>query len=190
MDIPIKQTNDANARASKVRLVVFDVDGVLTSGQIAIGKDGEVMKEFFVQDGLGIAVTQRAGIKTAIITGRESEMVRLRSAELKICDVYQGTLDKQTALRELMDKHGLGVEEVAYVGDDLNDLPALVQVGFACGVANSVPEVAQRCHYISAHRGGGGGVRDVLEFILRSQGLWDGIVQSYVEGSGQQHTSQ
>ena len=88
MDIPIKQTNDANARASKVRLVVFDVDGVLTSGQIAIGKDGEVMKEFFVQDGLGIAVTQRAGIKTAIITGRESEMVRLRSAELKICDVY------------------------------------------------------------------------------------------------------
>ena len=104
MDIPIKQTDDAKGRAAKVRLVVFDVDGVLTSGKIAIGKDGEVMKEFFVQDGLGIAVTQRAGIKTAIITGRESEMVRLRSAELKICDVYQGTLDKQTALRELMDK--------------------------------------------------------------------------------------
>ena len=190
MDIPIKQTDDASDRASKVRLVVFDVDGVLTSGQIAIGKDGEVMKEFFVQDGLGIAMTHRAGIKTAIITGRESEMVRLRGAELKICDVYQGTLDKQAALRELMDKHGLGAEEVAYVGDDLNDLPALVQAGFACGVANSVAEVAQRCHYVSAYRGGGGGVRDILEFILRNQGLWDGIVQSYVDGSGRQHTRQ
>ena len=190
MDIPIKQTDDVKARASKVRLVVFDVDGVLTSGKIAIGKDGEVMKEFFVQDGLGIALTQRAGIKTAIITGRESEMVRLRSAELKICDVYQGTLDKQTALRELMDKYGLGAEEVAYVGDDLNDLPALLQVGFACGVANSAVEVVRYCHYVSAYRGGCGGVRDILEFILRSQNLWDGIVQSYIDGSGQQHTRQ
>lgn len=190
MDTPSKQSADARERAARVRLVVFDVDGVLTSGKIAIGKDGEVMKEFFTQDGLGIAVTHKAGIKTAIITGRESEMVRLRGAELKICDVYQGTLNKQDALQELMDKHGLGFDEVAFVGDDLNDLPALVRVGFACGVANAVAEVREVCHYVSACRGGCGGVREILEFILKAQDLWRGVVASYLNAGDLSHTRQ
>lgn len=172
---------DSVAWAKKVKLLIFDVDGVLTSGHIIFGAEGETVKEFYAQDGLGISLAHKAGLKTAIITGRESEMVRRRGAELKIGDVYQGAVDKVTALQELVTKHGLALEEIAYVGDDINDLPVMVQVGLPCAVGNAVPEVRAAAKYITGRHGGNGAVREVIEHILKARGLWDNLIQQYMK---------
>lgn len=169
-------------RAQNIKLLVLDVDGVLTDGHIIFGRDGELMKNFHSQDGLGIAIAHKAGMKTAIITGRESQIVQLRSTELKIMDVYQGSMNKVEAFCELLAKYSLGVEEVAYVGDDLIDLPVMVQVGLSCAVANAVPEVKEHAHFITTQRGGQGAVREVVEFILKAQGKWNDIVNAYIQG--------
>ncbi|MDR3561825.1 MAG: HAD hydrolase family protein [Negativicutes bacterium] len=169
----------AEDRAAKIRLLIFDVDGVLTNGQILFGPEGEAIKVFHTQDGLGITAAHRAGLKTAVITGRESEMVRRRSAELAISDICQGARDKVKLLDELAAKHGLGYPEIGYVGDDLNDLGALTKVGLACAVANAVPEVKAAAHFVAGRTGGAGAVREIIEFILKTQGKWDGIVAAY-----------
>lgn len=122
-------TAEAIRRAERVRLIIFDVDGVLTDGGIYIGPDGELFKPFFCRDGLGITLAHRAGLKTAIITGRESEHLRYRAKELHITEVYQGNLDKRAAYADLKAKLGLADEEIAYFGDDLVDLPIMGQVG-------------------------------------------------------------
>ena len=126
---------DALERAKRVKLIIFDVDGVLTDGGIYIGADGELFKPFFCRDGLGITLAHRAGLKTAIITGRQSEHLRYRAKELHITEVYQGNLDKREAYRDLKAKLGLADEEIAYFGDDLVDLPIMGQVGFRAGSA-------------------------------------------------------
>lgn len=169
-------------RAKHIKLLILDVDGVLTDGHIIFGRDGELMKNFHSQDGLGITAAHKAGLKTAIITGRESQIVQLRSSELKIMDVYQGAMNKVEALAALLEKYKLNVEEVAYVGDDLIDLPVMVQVGLSCAVANAVEEVKKHAHLVTSHRGGQGAVREVVEFILKSQGKWDDIVNAYIQG--------
>ncbi|MGL5512353.1 MAG: KdsC family phosphatase, partial [Sporomusa sp.] len=133
------------------------------------------------QDGLGISLAHQAGLKTAIITGRESEMVRRRGVELKIGDVYQGAADKVTALKELLGKHAVSLEQIAYVGDDINDLPVMVQVGLPCAVANAVPEVKAVAKYITGRQGGNGAVRDVIEYILKAQGLWQELIAGYMK---------
>ncbi|WP_425058584.1 3-deoxy-D-manno-octulosonate 8-phosphate phosphatase KdsC [Sporomusa carbonis] len=171
---------DSVSYAKKVKLLIFDVDGVLTGGHIIFGADGEALKTFHCQDGMGISLAHKAGLKTAIITGRESEMVRRRGAELKIGDIYQGAINKVLALRELMDKHMLTLEQIAYVGDDINDLPVMVQIGLPCAVANAVPEVKAAAKFIAGRQGGSGAVRDVIEFILKAQGLWDGLIAEYM----------
>jgi len=171
------------AHAKNIKLLILDVDGVLTDGYIIFGRDGELMKNFHSQDGLGINAAHRAGLKTAIITGRESQMVHLRSSELKIGDVYQGSRNKVEALGALMAKYNLKLEEVAYVGDDLIDLPVMVQVGLSCAVANAVAEVKKHAHFVTVHHGGRGAVREVVEFILKSQGKWDDIVNAYIQGA-------
>lgn len=171
---------DSVSCAKKVRLLIFDVDGVLTGGHIIFGQDGEALKAFHCQDGMGISLAHKAGLKTAIITGRQSEIVRRRGAELKIGDVYQGAMDKVIALQELMVRHDLTVDQIAYVGDDINDLPVMVQVGLPCAVANAVPEVLAVAKYSSTRQGGNGAVRDIIEYILKSQGLWDGIIAGYM----------
>ncbi|SDF72387.1 KdsC family phosphatase [Sporolituus thermophilus] len=170
---------DRETRAQKVKLLVFDVDGVLTNGQIIFGPDGEAMKVFHAQDGLGISVAHKVGLKTAIITGRETEMVRRRGAELNITDVYQGAMDKVAALNELLAKHGLAADEVGYVGDDLNDLPVMLRVGLACAVANAAAEVKAAAHFVATREGGRGAVREIIEFILKAQGKWERIVLAY-----------
>lgn len=170
---------DSKTRARNIKLLIFDVDGVLTNGRIIIGRDGEAAKEFHSQDGLGIAIAHRAGLKTAIITGRTSDMVRLRSTELKITDVYQGTMSKTAVLQELAAKYHLNLAEIGYVGDDLIDLPVMVQVGLACAVANAVPEVKARAHYITGRAGGNGAAREVIELILTAQNKWAGIIEAY-----------
>lgn len=170
---------DTKARAAQIKLLVFDVDGVLTSGQIFIGQDGEIMKQFYAQDGLGISAAHKAGLKTAIITGRDSEIVRLRGAELKIGDIYQGAMNKVEALTELIEKYKLTLDQIGYVGDDLNDLPVILQVGFACAPANAVAEVKERVHYVASQQGGRGAVREIVELILKAQGKWEDVINAY-----------
>ncbi|BBB91576.1 MAG TPA: HAD hydrolase family protein [Methylomusa anaerophila] len=167
-------------KAQQVKLIIFDVDGVLTTGQIVIGPDGEACKEFNSQDGLGIALAHKAGLKTAIITGRESEIVRRRGDELKIAHIYQGAQDKVTALHDLMQKYSLPLNEIAYVGDDINDLPVMCRVGLPCAVANAAAEVKSVARYVANRQGGRGAVREILEFILKAQGQWDGLIAAYM----------
>lgn len=173
---------DIEKRVQRIKLLVLDVDGVLTSGQIIFGPQGELMKKFHAQDGLGITLAHKAGLKIAIITGRESQMVHLRSAELNISDVYQGSMNKIQALDELMAKYDLTHEQVAYAGDDLNDLPVMIRVGLPCAVANAAPEVKQNAQLITQQTGGNGAVREVIEYILKKQGKWDNIINTYLQG--------
>jgi 3-deoxy-D-manno-octulosonate 8-phosphate phosphatase (KDO 8-P phosphatase) len=166
-------------RARRIKLVAFDVDGVLTSGQIFIGAESEVMKRFHAQDGLGITAAHGAGLKTAIITGRESRIVQVRSRELHIGDVFQGTADKLTAFTQLLKKYALQPEEAAFVGDDLNDLPVLLAAGMAFAPANAVPEVKECAHFVAQKTGGNGAVREILEYILKTQGKWEQVVNRF-----------
>lgn len=166
--------------AQQIKLIIFDVDGVLTEGHIIFGQEGEALKAFHCQDGMGISLAHKAGLKTAIITGRESQIVHRRATELKIGDIHQGASDKVIALRELMQKHSLTLEQIAYVGDDINDLPVMVQVGLPCAVANAVPEVKALAKYVSLRQGGNGAVRDIIEYILKAQNAWDEIIAEYM----------
>lgn len=166
-------------QAQKIKLLVLDVDGVLTGGQLVFGPDGEAMKVFHVHDGLGITAAHRAGLKTAVITGRESEMVRCRGVELNITEVCQGAMDKVARLEELAVKFGLALEEICYIGDDLNDLAVMLRVGLACAVANAAVEVKAAAHYVTTREGGQGAVREVVELVLKAQGKWDWVVESY-----------
>lgn len=171
---------DIKARAAKLKLLVFDVDGVLTGGQLVIGPNGEVAKQFSAQDGLGISAAHKAGLKTAIITGRTGEIVKFRGAELKIGDIYQGSLNKIEALHELAQKHNLKMDEIGYVGDDLNDLAVLLTVGLACAPANAVREVKDKVHYVASKEGGKGAAREIIELILKAQGKWEKLVAEYM----------
>lgn len=170
---------ELTARSAGIKLIIFDVDGVLTDGKIIIGGSGELFKSFDAHDGLGISLLRLAGIKTAVITGRTSQIVNLRSAELKIDAVYQGETNKLKALCDLQKKYAVDLSEIAYVGDDLMDIPVLQSVGFACAVNNAVKEVKAVAHYIADKSGGNGGIRQIAEFILTAQGKWDGIIASY-----------
>lgn len=171
---------DYNERARRVKMVIFDVDGVLTDGKIVIGNGGELYKSFSAQDGLGISLLNKAGVLTAIITGRDSEIVAVRARELRIDAVYQGYRDKRGAYAELKERYGLTDEQIAYVGDDLIDLPVMTQVGLACAVGNAVGEVKSAAHFVSERNGGNGAVRSVVELILRARGEWEGIVKDYL----------
>ena len=168
--------------ATSIKLLILDVDGVLTNGQIVFGRDGELLKKFHAQDGMGIALAQKVGLKIAIITGRDSEMVKLRSAELAIGDVYQGAMSKTQALAELMAKYSLQAAEIAYLGDDLNDLPVMVRIGLPCAVSNAVSEVKEHATFVTHCCGGNGAVREVIEYILKAQGKWEKIVAGYLQG--------
>lgn len=175
----MQQKKEALLRAQKIKLVIFDVDGVLTDGGIYVGENGELFKPFFSRDGLGITLTQRAGIKTAIITGRQSQQVLLRAKHLEISEVYQGNLNKRVAYADLKQKLQLTDDEIAYIGDDLVDLPIMQQVGLPMAVGDAVDEVKEASVVISGKLGGKGAVRELLEFLLKAQGKWDALVQSF-----------
>lgn len=168
--------------AANIKLLILDVDGVLTSGQIIFGPEGELMKKFHAQDGMGITLAQKAGLHIGIITGRESQMVTLRSAELGIRDVYQGAMSKIQALAELMANYHVTANEIAYLGDDLNDLPVMVRVGLPCAVANAVLEVKEHAKVVTKQAGGNGAVREIIEYILKAQGKWETILAGYLQG--------
>jgi 3-deoxy-D-manno-octulosonate 8-phosphate phosphatase (KDO 8-P phosphatase) len=163
-----------------IELLVLDVDGVLTDGRVIIHGDGGESKCFNILDGHGIRLWQRAGLKVALLSGRISLATARRAQELEIPHVIQDRRPKLPALQQLLAELGLSPEQVAYVGDDLMDLPAMCYVGFKVAVANAVEEVRERADYVTVQRGGEGAVREVIEYILKGSGRWAGLMERYL----------
>jgi 3-deoxy-D-manno-octulosonate 8-phosphate phosphatase (KDO 8-P phosphatase) len=157
-------------KAQKIKLIAFDVDGVLTDGGISYTDNGVEIKTFNAKDGQGMSMLADSGYVTAIITARTSEIVARRARDLKVTEVYQGAKNKLIAFQELLEKYNLSAEEVAYVGDDFPDICILSQVGLACCPADAVDEVKNICHFIADKEGGKGAVRQIANLILSSSG--------------------
>jgi len=168
-----------NERMKKIKLLLLDVDGVLTDGRIIFDSNGVESKFFNVKDGHGIKMVQRAGIEVGIISGRQSQVVTNRAAELGINRVYQGSLDKLTPYRETLAVTGLADEQVAFVGDDVIDIPILRRVGFAAAPADAVEEIFPYVHFQTRNRGGWGAVREVCDLLLKEQGAWNTVTARY-----------
>ena len=181
----VSLTEIQKERAQSVRLIILDVDGVLTDGGIYIGPEGELFKAFHCRDGMGITLARKAGLKTAIITGRTSPQVAFRAEELHMDRVYQGCMDKRAAYKELKEEFHVTDGEVAYVGDDLIDLPIMLQCGFPAAVADASEEVREAAAYVAKNNGGHGAVRDVIEFILKAQGRWQETIASFYDVEGE-----
>ena len=159
-------------RAKQIKVLVFDVDGVLTDGKIIFDGNGVESKHFDVQDGFGIVFAQKAGFKTAIISARNSNVVKYRADDLKIDKIFVGVYPKTAAYEQMLKDFKVTDNEVCFVGDDLTDLVVLKRVGFAVAVANAVDEVKQAAHYVTTRRGGDGAVREAIEVVLKAQGKW------------------
>lgn len=166
-------------RARMARMLVFDVDGVLTDGGLFFGDDGQEYKSFNSRDGHGIKMLQASGVATGIITGRTSQVVLYRARNLGIQHLYQGADDKLEALNRLLENVGLEAEQLAYMGDDIVDLPVLRRCGLAITVPDAPPEVKARAHYVTTAAAGRGAAREACEFILRAQGAWEAQLALY-----------
>jgi 3-deoxy-D-manno-octulosonate 8-phosphate phosphatase (KDO 8-P phosphatase) len=166
-------------RCRKIRLLLLDVDGIMTDGRIVYDNNGVETKAFDVKDGHGLKLLQRAGVKVGIITGRESKIVEHRARELGIGIVHQGAKEKIAPYRRILQETGLNDEAVAYAGDDLVDLPVLRRVGLALSVADAVEEVRAHVHYVTRERGGRGAVREICELILKNSQRWGGVTDRY-----------
>jgi 3-deoxy-D-manno-octulosonate 8-phosphate phosphatase (KDO 8-P phosphatase) len=154
----------------------MDVDGTLTDGTITYGEDGSEWKSFHARDGMGVHLLGLAGILPAIVTGRRSSIVERRAAELGITEVAQGVKDKAAAVRRLRERLGIPANEVAYVGDDLSDLPPMREAGFSAAPADAAHEVRVAATFVSALEGGHGAVREAVEALLRRDRAWDGVI--------------
>jgi 3-deoxy-D-manno-octulosonate 8-phosphate phosphatase (KDO 8-P phosphatase) len=168
-------------KARQVRLLIIDVDGVLTDGGLLFDNQGEEYKRFNSLDGHGMRMALDGGIEIAVITGRQSSIVDHRMAELGVRHVYQGSRDKLPNFEKLLGDTGLEADQAAYIGDDLPDLPIMRRVGFAIAVQNAHGFVKQHSDWVTSARGGDGAVREVTDFILHSQGLLDALQQGYLE---------
>ncbi len=166
-------------KISKIKLLLLDVDGVLTDGSVILGKLDEELKIFHIKDGLGIKLAQAAGLEIGIITGRASPAVQRRAEELDIKILCQGQSDKRTAYEQIRAELGLRDDQIAFIGDDLNDLPVLKRVGLSCTVADASEDVKTAVDHISSLPGGRGAVREIIEWILKQQGKWESVVQKY-----------
>ena len=166
-------------RAAAIRLLVLDVDGVLTDGSIVYGSGGEELKAFNIKDGLGIKLLQRAGVQVAIITGRSSAMVERRARELGIEHIVQGRSDKRAALAELCARLGMQLDQCAYMGDDLPDLAAVEAAGVGLTVADAAAAVREAADWRSSLPGGRGAVREACEALLTARGQWDALEANY-----------
>ena len=160
------------ARAKAIRLLILDVDGVLTDGRLVYGPAGEELKVFHVQDGLAIVGAQRSGLIVAVISGRASPAVSRRMADLGVLEVHQGTDDKEAVLDALLRRRRVTPRETAYMADDLPDLPLLRRVGLALAPANAAAEVKRVVHWVGRRAGGQGAVREAVETILKARGSW------------------
>jgi 3-deoxy-D-manno-octulosonate 8-phosphate phosphatase (KDO 8-P phosphatase) len=165
--------------AKNIKLLLLDVDGVLTDGRLYYGNSGEELKAFDIQDGLGIKLLQKAGVKVGIITGRRSALLQRRAEELAISPLVQGREDKWLALNEILEDLDVSLEEIAFVGDDLPDLPVIKRVGLGITPANGSHIVASQADWQTNNRGGDGAVREVAELILGAQDKLESILATY-----------
>jgi 3-deoxy-D-manno-octulosonate 8-phosphate phosphatase (KDO 8-P phosphatase) len=193
----------AQARARKIKLLLFDVDGVLTDGKLfflppSLASQGSLpqpneagtscghtssmieFKGFHAHDGVAISLARLGGIKTGVITKRSSETVAVRARDLKLEYVSQGVDDKRACFHDIVTRAGLQLDEAAFVGDDIVDLAAMRAAGLAIAVQNARPEVKKEAHYVTPHAGGEGGLRDAVEFILKAQGQWKRVLEDYI----------
>lgn len=172
---------DILEKAKQIKLVVFDVDGVLTDGSLFFGDDGQEYKAFNSRDGHGMKMLQETGVEIGIITGRSSEVVKHRMSNLGIKHVYQGKLEKLPAFEELAQKLNISFDQVAYVGDDVVDLPVMLKVGLAIAVQDAHDLVKQHAHWTAPHGGGRGAARDVCELIMQAQNTLDNQMRKYLQ---------
>jgi len=172
--------NRATADLGQIKLLVLDVDGVLTDATVVLHGDGSESKSFSLLDGHGIKMWKRAGLKVAFLSGRPSPATRLRAAQLQIEHVLEGCHQKWPALKGLIEDLALTPQDVAYVGDDLLDLPPLRHVGFGVAVANAVDELKHYADYVTTRPGGHGAVREVIEYILKRSGRWQALMERYL----------
>jgi len=187
----------AQARARKIKLLIFDVDGVLTDGKLFFVPENSPqdatasalnrtspsqieVKGFHAHDGVASSLSRIAGLKTGLITRRASETVARRARDLKIEHVHQGIQDKRGCMEKIVKQEGLKLEEAAFVGDDIIDLPAMRAGGLAIAVKNARAEVKKEAHYVTPHAGGDGAMRDAVEFILKAQGKWKKVLEEYI----------
>ncbi len=167
------------SRIRGIKLLILDVDGVMTDGRIIIDDAGLESKQFDVRDGHGLKILMRCGIGVVLLTGRKSRVVDHRAADLGINEVHQGILNKREVLDEILKRRKLSPEEIAYVGDDVIDIPILKRVGFGVAVADACPEATGVADFVTEHPGGRGAVREVCEVILKTQGLWAEVAARY-----------
>jgi 3-deoxy-D-manno-octulosonate 8-phosphate phosphatase (KDO 8-P phosphatase) len=167
-------------RASRVRLILFDVDGVLTDGTLLLHADGSESKVFDIKDGTGIVWAQRVGLTVGLLSARSSAATTQRAAQLGITLVHQGVASKLETFEQIADSLMLDEEAVAYMGDDILDLPVLARVGLAAAPADAVEDVRSRVHWVARANGGAGAARELIELILRAQGRWDSLLSTYL----------
>jgi len=172
---------EVKERAKNIRLLILDVDGVLTDGRLYFGPQGETLKVFHVRDGHGIKMLQRAGIEVAFLSGRRSDAAYHRAKELGVSRFYEGSRDKVTVLEEIMGAMQIEAAAVAAVGDELVDLPLFSRVGLGVAVADAAPEVKAASHWVTNLPGGRGAVREVCDLLLKAQGKWEGIINIWTE---------
>jgi 3-deoxy-D-manno-octulosonate 8-phosphate phosphatase (KDO 8-P phosphatase) len=170
-------------RAARVRLLLLDVDGVLTDGTVVIHSDGSESKVFSIRDGAALVWAQRAGLTVGLLSARRSGSTAQRAAQLAIRHVYQGVTSKPETYARILRDTGMTDEAVGYMGDDLVDLAVFSRAGFAAAPADSAPEVAARAHWVSRAPAGRGAVRELIELVLRAQHKWDAIVADYAAGA-------
>ena len=170
-----------NRLAQPIKLIIFDIDGVLTNGTLFFDNQGEEYKAFNSKDGHGIRMLQECGLLAAVITGRKSSLVEHRMRDLGVEIIFQGYRDKRPAFAQLLQQTGLKAEQIAYIGDDVVDLPVMVQVGMAIAVADAHEFVLQHADYVTRQGGGQGAAREAIETILQAQGLLQDKLQSYLQ---------
>jgi 3-deoxy-D-manno-octulosonate 8-phosphate phosphatase (KDO 8-P phosphatase) len=166
-------------KLKKIKMLILDVDGVMTDGKIIMDNEGRELKSFNVLDGHGLVMIQRHGIQAGILTGRTSAVVEHRARDLKITEVYQGALNKKEIFGQILQKNHLTPEVIAYLGDDIVDIPVLKMVGFAAAVADAQELVKKTAHYITRNKGGDGAVREICDMLLLAQGYWPEVAARY-----------
>jgi len=173
--------SEIQQRAARIKLLLMDCDGVLTDGRIWVLENDEDQKAFHTRDGLGIELLHRAGLRSGIISGRNSSALKRRAQSLGVSFVWQGRDDKRQAFADTLTQADVSSDEVAFAGDDLTDLPLMRLSGLAVAVADAAAEVKAHAHYVTKANGGHGAVREVVELILKAQGRWDELVNSYLK---------
>jgi 3-deoxy-D-manno-octulosonate 8-phosphate phosphatase (KDO 8-P phosphatase) len=174
-------SSDLQSRAARIKLFLMDCDGVLTDGRIWVLENGEDQKAFNTRDGLGLEIFHRAGLRSGVISGRVSSALTRRAEKLRMSYVRQGCEDKEQAFADIVADAGLTNDEVAFAGDDLNDVPLMLRAGLALAVADATDETRAHAHYVTEAHGGRGAVREMVELILKSQNRWDDLIKKYLQ---------